>query len=121
MIDLKASFDAVNAAQAHLQQKASQINDMLGQGTDEASAQALEMRPELDAAQAAYDQALDMYQALQMVNRPNDIARNFVPVTTDGSPGGEGEQPTTIKRDAYNKLNLVDRAKFVQSGGKIED
>jgi len=119
MLDLKPYFDAVNAAEAEVQRVANELNALFTTGTDESMAKALEMRPALDEAQNKHAEAIALYEAMQKANRPNDIAKNFVPVSTETKT--EGVQPTVIKRQEYDRLNLVDRALFVKSGGTIED
>ena len=58
---------------------------------------------------------------MQKANRPNDIAKNFIPVSTAPAEQVEGDQPSVIKRPIYDKLSLVNRALFIKSGGRIED
>ena len=120
MIDLKPYFDAVNAAEAEVQRVASELDTLFREGSEESKAKALEMKALLDQAQAKHAKALALYETMQQANRPNDIAKNFVPVSTTQSEG-ESSQPTVIKRKEYDALSLVDRAKFVKSGGTVAD
>lgn len=120
MLDLKPYYDAVNAADAEVQRVASEIDALFRDGTDESKAQALAMRPALDEAQAKHAEAVQMYEAMQRANRPNDAAKNFVPVSNT-QPDPDGNQPSVIKRAEYDRLSLVDRAKFIRSGGRVED
>lgn len=121
MLDLKPYFDAVNAAEAEVQRIAHDVDALFSQGTDESKAEALALRPALDEAQRKHDEAVALYESMQRSNRPNDIARNFVPVSTTSPDPAEGNQPTAIKRADYDRLSLVDRARFIRSGGTIED
>ncbi len=121
MNDLKIYFDAVNAAEAEVQRIAHDIDELFREGTEESKAKALEMKPVLDAAIAKHDEAVALYQAMQKANRPNDVAKNFVPVSNTQLEEGEGAQPAVIKRQEYDKLSLVDRARYVKSGGTVED
>ncbi len=121
MFDLKPYFDAVNAAEAEVQRVAHELDELFRQGTDESTAKALELRPALDEAQARHADAVTLYESMQRANRPNDVARNFVPVSTTQSEPAEGHQPTVIKRADYERLPLVDRAHFIRSGGRLED
>ena len=120
MLDLKPYYDAVNAAEADVQRVASDLDELFRQGTDESKAQALALRPALDEAQAKHAEALELYEAMQKANRPNDIARNFVPVSTNQTPEASN-QPSVIKRSEYDRMDLVRRARFVRSGGTLED
>jgi ElaB/YqjD/DUF883 family membrane-anchored ribosome-binding protein len=120
-VDLKPYFDAVNAAEAEVQRVAHEIDELFRAETDESKAEALEMKPLLDAALAKQAEADALYEAMQMTNRPNDAAKNFVPVSTTSPDDAEGHQPSVIKRQEYDRLSLVDRAKFIRSGGTIED
>lgn len=119
MLDLKPYFDAVNAANEKVQRVATELDALFTEGTDESKKKALEMRPALDQAQVELAEATALYEAMQMANRPNDVARNFVPVSTTEEP--EGNQPTVINRQEYDQMSLIDRALFIRSGGKLTD
>ena len=121
MLDLKPYFDAVNAAEADVQRIANELDELFREGTDESKTKALALRPALDEAQNKHAEAISLYEAMQMANRPNDVARNFVPVSTTTPDPAEDSQPTVIKRQEYDRLSLVDRDRFVHSGGAIED
>ncbi len=121
MIDLKLYFDAVNTSEAEVQRIASELDTLFHLETDEAHAQALAKKAELDEALKKHDEAISIYESMQKTNRPNEIAKNFVPVSTTKTEPAEGSQPTVIKRADYNQLSLVDRARFVKSGGTVED
>jgi ElaB/YqjD/DUF883 family membrane-anchored ribosome-binding protein len=121
MLDLKPYFDAVNAAEAEVQRVASELDAIFREGTDESKAKALELRSALDEAQSKHAEAVSLYEAMQKANRPNDVAKNFVPVANPSTTQTEGSQPTVIKRQEYDKMSLLDRSRFVRSGGTIED
>jgi hypothetical protein len=121
MIDLKPYYDAVNAAEAEVQRIASELDALFRQETEEAKAQALAMQPELEKAQARHAEAVSLYVSMQKANRPNDVAKNFVPVSTTTTEAAEGSQPAVIKRAEYDRLSLVDRARYIRSGGTVED
>src|SRR3990172_1204369 len=90
MIDLKPYFDAVNAAEAEVQRVANELDALFRQETDEAKAQALARQPELEKAQAKHAAAISLYEQMQKANRPNDIAKNFVPVSNTPPDDTEG-------------------------------
>jgi ElaB/YqjD/DUF883 family membrane-anchored ribosome-binding protein len=121
MLDLKPYFDAVNAAEAEVQRVANELDVLFREGTDESKVKALELRPALDEAQTKHDQAVVLYEAMQKANRPNDVAKNFVPISAQLSNEAEGNQPTVIKRQEYDQMSLIDRARFIKSGGTLED
>jgi len=121
MADLKPYFDAVNTTEVEVQRIASELDALFIQDTEEARAQALAKKAELDEALKKHDEAVSTYESRQKANRPNEVAKNFVPVSTIKTEPAEGSQPTVIKRVDYNQLNLVDRDRFVKSGGSIED
>lgn len=121
-IDLKPYYDAVIEAEAEEQRIAHELDALFRQETDEAAAQALAMQPDLEKAQQKVEEAKSLYEAMQKTNRPNDVARNFVPVSiTEPDPEGEGKQPTVINRQDYDRMSLVDRANFIRSGGRLMD
>lgn len=121
MLDLKPYFDAVNMAEAEVQRIANELDGLFREETDESKAKALALRPALDEAQKKHGEAVALYESMQRANRPNDVAKNFVPVSTTEPTEGEGNQPTVIKRKDYDAMSLVDRARFVKSGGTVED
>lgn len=121
MLDLKPYFDAVNTTEAEVQRIANEIDVLFREGTDESKVKALGLRPALDEAQAKHAEAVSLYESMQKANRPNDAAKNFVPVSNTTSEDDEGRQPTVIKREEYNRLSLNDRAKFIRLGGTLED
>ncbi len=121
MVDLKPYFDAVNTAEAEVQRIAAELDGLFREGSEESKAKALEMKPTLDAAQAKHFEAVALYEAMQKTNRPNDVAKNFIPVSQTKTEASENSQPTIIKRTEYDKLTPVDRALFVKSGGRMED
>jgi hypothetical protein len=121
MLDLKPYFDAVNAANDDVQRIAHEIDALFTEGTDESKLKALALRPALDEAQTKHANAVSLYEAMQKANRPNDVARNFVPVSNTQLDQAEGNQPAVIKRQEYDGMSLVDRARFIRSGGTLQD
>lgn len=122
MLDLKPCLDTVNAAKDKEQRIANEIQTLLAEGTEESTLKALvELQPILDEAQKELAQAETLYESMQLANRPNDIAKNFVPVSSAQPADEADQQPSAIKRADYNKLDVVDQAKFIRSGGTVED
>jgi ElaB/YqjD/DUF883 family membrane-anchored ribosome-binding protein len=121
MLDLKPYFDAVNAAEAEVQRIANELDTLFREETEESKAKALDLRPALDEAQKKHAEAVALYESMQKANRPNDVAKNFVPVSTTQPGEGESSQPSVIKRKEYDALMPLDRAKFIRSGGIVED
>ena len=120
MIDPKPYQDRVIAKEAEVQRIAAEIDQLFTCGTDEGQVKALELQPALEKAQKEAAEALAFYDSINKTNRPNDIARNFVPVSTD-TETPEGSQPSVIKRPEYNRMDLVQRALYIKSGGRVED
>lgn len=121
MIDLKPYYDEVIRTEAEIQHVAHEIDVLFREGTGESQAAALAKKTELDAAQAKYSSAVALYESMQNTNRPNDIAKNFIPVSTVAAEANAGSQPTVIKRAEYDRLSLIDRDRLIKSGGKLED
>jgi signal peptide peptidase SppA len=121
MNDLKPFYDAVMSAEEEVQQLAKQISDLYAEGSDESKAKILDIKPQLDAALKKKDEAVTLYESMQKANRPNDVAKNFIPISNTSPEDAESRQPTVIKRADYDALSLVDRAKFIRSGGTVED
>jgi ElaB/YqjD/DUF883 family membrane-anchored ribosome-binding protein len=121
MADLKPYLDAVNTTESEVQRIASELDTLFSQDTEDARAQALAKKAELDEALKKNDEAVSIYESRLKAIRPNTVAKNFVPVSTTQPEPAEGSQPSVIKREEYDALSLVDRARFVKSGGTIED
>lgn len=121
MRDLKPFQDEVVNRQAAVDKIADDMVKLMSDEGDEGKALALELKPELVAAQDALKEATDTYERMKQADAPSDVLKNFVPVSnTEGEPEPD-KQPSTIKRADYDKLSQVDRANFIHSGGKIED
>lgn len=121
MLDLKTYLDAVNAAHDDVQRIAHNIDELLKEGSDESKAEALGMRPALEEAESKHAEAVTMYELMQKANRPNDVARNFVPVSSTSISTELETQPGMMKRSAYDEMSHAERSKFIRAGGKIED
>jgi hypothetical protein len=121
MDNLKPFIDAVNAAADEVQRIASEIYTFYEEGSVESKVKALDLRPALDQAEAEHEKQLALYESMQKAHRPNEIAKNFIPISTAQPDQTEGSQPTVIKRSAYNEMSLVQRAQFIKSNGTVED
>lgn len=122
MINLKTYLDAVNAAHDDAQQQAHIIDGLLKEGTEESKQMALGMRSALEEAQTRHADAVAMYELMQRACKPNEVAKNFVPVSLSAPSGVEaGSDAIIIKRSEYDAMLHSERYKFIRSGGKIED
>ena len=121
MRDLKPYLDDVVNRKASVDKIAEDMDELMRDGSDEGKALALELKPELVAAQDALKEAEDTYERMKQADAPSDVLKNFVPVSNDEGEPGPDQQPSTIKRVDYDKLSPEDRSKFVHSGGKVED
>lgn len=118
MLDLKAPYDAVNAADAAVKAQAEVIASLLAEGNDESTTQALALQDTLDSLQADYDRKLALYQSIVKANQPSDVAKLFVPATELPS---EDESPKVMKRSDWMALDFSARESFIKGGGKLED
>lgn len=121
MLDLKPYFDAVNAAKDEEQRVANEIDTLFQEGTDEGKVKALALRPALEDAQNKLAEATKLYETMQLANRPNDVAKNFIPISNTQPDDEEANQPTIIKRQEYEALSQFEKGKFIKSGGRMED
>lgn len=121
MIDLKSAYDVVTAAEQAMQSKAGEIVALLDQGTEESKQQALALHESLEKLQADYKEKKALYDKLVEVNTPDNVAKNFVPVSeTPSTP--EADKPKDVMTLAeYNKLPPQDRLAFAKRGGKLEN
>ncbi len=122
MLDLKPYYDAVNSAQAEVDQVANEIDVAMADGSDEGKLKALELQSKLDGALAKLESASKLYESRQKADRPNDIAKNYVPVSNAEDSQDDGSsQASVLTRQEYDKLSLDDRAKFIKTGGSLKD
>jgi len=121
MLDLKGALDMLMAADAALKTKAAEIADLLSQGTEEATQQALALQEPLDALQADYAVKKSLYDKLVKASSPdNDVARLFVPASPT-SPEADQAKKNVMTFAEFNALNPRDRLAFAKRGGKIEE
>jgi hypothetical protein len=121
MLDLKPYYDAVNSAQAEVDQAANEIDVAMADGSDEGKLKALELQSKLDGALAKLESASKLYESRQKADRPNDIAKNYVPVSDTPVDQDSPSQASEIARGEFNKLSINDQAKFIRSGGTVRD
>jgi hypothetical protein len=121
MLDLKPYYDAVNSAQAEVDQVANEIDCAMADGSDEGKLNALELQSKLDGALAKLDSASKLYESRQKADRPNDIAKNYVPVSDTPVDQDNASQASEVGRGEFNKLSVNDQAKFIRSGGTVRD
>lgn len=122
MLDLKGALDMLMAADAALKRKAAEIADLLSQGTEEATQQALALQESLDALQADYAVKKSLYDKLVKASSPdNDVAKLFVPATPTSPEAAEENKPKGVmKLSEYNAMSPKDRLAFAKSGGKLQ-
>lgn len=119
MLDLKPYFDAINEADAEVQRVANEIHVLFTDGTDESKVKALELRPALEKAQQKHAEAVGLYETMQKANRPNDVAKNFVPVSTELVEAAK--DPNQLNKSAFLALEPSQRMAFVKRGGRVLD
>jgi hypothetical protein len=122
MLDLKAALDMLMAADAKLKKQASEIADLLNQGTEEATQNALALQSKLDELQADYEAKQGLYDRLVKATAPSDVAKLFVPASpTSPEASDEAAKPKDVMTLAeYNNMPPRERLAFAQRGGKLE-
>ena len=119
MLDLKAALDMRMAADAKLKKQASDIADLLAQGTEEATQNALALQSKLDELQADYEAKQALYDRLVKANTPSDVAKLFVPASPT-SPEADEAKKDVMTLAEYNQMHPRERLAFAQRGGKIQ-
>jgi hypothetical protein len=119
MADLKPFLDRVTNAQAAVQSIVNQIEAAMKLETPEGAEEALALESNLDEAIAKRDQAQQFYNKLVKAQAPNDLLKNFVPVSElpvepEGNPDGK-----TMKRTEFQALDSRKRWEFIRSGGTL--
>lgn len=121
MLDLKGPYDVVNAARAAYESKAAEIAALLGQGTEEATQQALALQETLDKLQADHQEKKSLYEKLVQANSPDNVAKLFVPANSPTPAEAKPEGVGTMTLVDYNKLSPKDRLAFAKAGGKLTE
>ena len=121
MLDLKGALDMLMAADAALKTKAAEIADLLSQGTEEATQQALALQEPLDKLQADYEAKTSMYDRLVKANAPSDVERLFVPASPTSPEANEVKPKDVMTLAEFNTMSPRNRLAFAKRGGKIEE
>lgn len=118
MTQFKNSYDLVNARSQKVKELALEIDAKLGQGSDEAIQEALDLRPALEEAEQKLNEAQELYQQLQnSAKKADDVAALFVPVSAEAARvAGESN---VISRDAWEEMTPKEQTAFVEKGGKV--
>lgn len=120
MTKLKPLFDAAKEADAKVKTIQQQMIDAFESGTEEGKQTALDLRPSLDEAKQAADEANLLYVSARDADDgdPDAAARKFVP-TGDGSKLASGTKEIT--RAEYEAMEYKERHDYLTSGGAIVD
>jgi len=120
MTKLKPLFDAAREADAKVLQILTEMTTAFESGTEEGKQQALDLRPALDEAKLAAEEANLLYISARDAegnSDPDAAARKFVPV-----PGAaKGKDVKELSRAEFEALNAADRMSFMLADGKITD
>jgi hypothetical protein len=118
MKDFKAAYDAVQAAIAKVNTICDQMEAAFGGLSEEEIQRALDMRPELEAAQAKAEElgaAYDLMIKAQTDQKSN--ASRFVPA---GLGDQQAEDKKTVTRAEYESMTPQEKHDFFKNGGAIE-
>jgi len=121
MLDLKGALDMLMAADAALKTQAAEIADLLSQGTEEATQQALALQEPLDKLQADYEAKKSMYDRLVKANAPSDVEKLFVPASPTSPEADEAKPKDVMTLAEFNSMRPRQRLAFAKRGGKIEE
>ncbi len=120
MAKLKPLLDAAQAADAKVKSIMNEMLEAFESGTEEGKLKALDLRPSLDEAKQAAEEANQLYTSARDADDgdPDAAARKFIP-TGDGSKLASGTKEIT--RAEYEAMEYKDRHDYLQSGGAIVD
>lgn len=120
MTQFKNAYDLVNARSQKVKELALEIDAKLGQGSDEAIQEALDLRPALEEAEQKLNEAQELYQQLQnSAKKADDVAALFVPVSEEAAKAA-GESKT-MNRQAFDALSPVEKVEFMKNGGQVTE
>ena len=119
MLNLKPQYDAARAASDKVATILSQMDAAFGEGTEEGTQKALDLRPALDQAKIDADTANQLYTSMRDASSTVDnAARLFVPAGSGAEPSS-GQTAKEMTRAAFLDLDADARMKFMKDGGKI--
>jgi len=107
------------AADAAVKIQAAEIADLLSQGTEETTQQALALQEPLDKLQADYEAKKSLYDSLVRSNAPSDVAKLFVPASST-SPEADEAKKDVMTLAEFNALTPRERLAYAKRGGKVE-
>jgi hypothetical protein len=119
MANLKPLYDAAKAADGKVTEILGRMTAAFDSG-EAGVAEAMSLRPELDAAKADADQANLLYISARDAAETADAdahARRFVPAG-DGAPKTAAKQ---ITRETYEAMDYAERHTYLKNGGAIVD
>jgi len=117
MPKLKPLYDAAREADTEVERILSEMTVSFDSGTEEGKQKALELRPALDEAKKAAEDANRLYISARDAegDDPDTNARKFVPVQDSTSVNGRKE----ITRAEYERMDYGERHAYLKSGGAI--
>lgn len=121
MFDLKPYFDSAQKANDEVQRIMGDMNAAFSKGTEEGKAEALALKPQLDAAQKAAKAANELYLSMRDAASTSEAASKFVPVPAAENPSTPATAANTMNRADFVKMSTDERAKFMRDGGTLVD
>jgi hypothetical protein len=119
-MNLKPYFDAAQAANAEVLDVANKIDAAFSLGTEDGTAQAMEMRQSLDEAQARAEAAGKLYQSMKNAAATGENAAKFVPASVSTETAAQAGKKV-ISRAEFDQLSYADRYTFFKDGGSVMD
>lgn len=114
----KSAYDRAQRCVNAVNEKAQEIEVLLGSESEEDVQKALEMEIELDAAKDEAEKALNLYEKLVGSEAfVGDAAKLFVPVSDEAAKqDGLGD---VVDRKMWDAMTPEERAAFAKKGGKV--
>ena len=122
MPNLKPYYDAALVADAEVKRIMSEIDAHFNDGTDEGKQKALDLRPALEEAQAKAKAANDLYVSVRDASTTSDKAAALFSAPADpAAQSDQAQTPKVMNRSAFDGLDVAEKAKFINGGGKVVD
>lgn len=114
----KSAYDRAQRCVNMVNEKAQEIEVLLGSESEEDVQKALEMEAALDAAKDEAEKALALYEKLVgSESFVGDAAKLFVPVSEEAAK--QAGDSNKVTRDIWNAMTPEEQSAFVAKGGQV--
>jgi hypothetical protein len=121
MPNLKPYLDAAFKADEEKKRIMADMDAAFNEGTEEGKQRALQMRPALDEAIQAAQEANELYVSMRDGSHTDDSMAALFTTPPDTAQGETDKDPKSMSLKEYQSLAPNERLAFAKSGGQLTD